>query len=443
MSVHRRKFWPALIVTGALTLGTACAGGDSAADDGSVTVEFRWWGSDERHQLTQKAVDAFEAKHENIKVKVQTFDWNSYYDQLTTTMAAGDAPDVFAVEIRRLGELGRAGQLADVGKLVDTSDLNAQLLRSGEVDGVLRAVPTGANTFSLMANTKVLDDVGVELPDDSTWSWDDYHALAAEVSGKTGRGVYGTQINFNDAFLQVFAAQHGQSLYEGGKLGVTADTVADWYGTHMDLLGKGAPPADLSSEIDATGVEQSLIATGKGAMGMWWSNQLGALTSGSGANVEMLRMPRSAGARTNGMFLQPTMHWAVAERSDAKEGRGEAGGLPRERSGGRRDPRQRPRAADEQQGTGRRPRRSARDRPEVPRLHRGELQGSHRPAGLSRRSRRDPRDAPALRRGGHLRPPDGAEGGRGLCEGGQRRPALTPPCYQAENPGQPPREDRT
>ncbi|MCR8943172.1 extracellular solute-binding protein [Streptomyces sp. OUCMDZ-4982] len=319
MSVHRRKFWPALIVTGALTLGTACAGGDSAADDGSVTVEFRWWGSDERHQLTQKAVDAFEAKHENIKVKVQTFDWNSYYDQLTTTMAAGDAPDVFAVEIRRLGELGRAGQLADVGKLVDTSDLNAQLLRSGEVDGVLRAVPTGANTFSLMANTKVLDDVGVELPDDSTWSWDDYHALAAEVSGKTGRGVYGTQINFNDAFLQVFAAQHGQSLYEGGKLGVTADTVADWYGTHMDLLGKGAPPADLSSEIDATGVEQSLIATGKGAMGMWWSNQLGVLTSGSGANVEMLRMPRSAGARTNGMFLQPTMHWAVAERSDAKE----------------------------------------------------------------------------------------------------------------------------
>ncbi|WP_340563314.1 ABC transporter substrate-binding protein [Streptomyces sp. GSL17-111] len=321
MSFRRQKTWPVLLMAGALTLTAACSGGDggSGSGDGPVTIEFRWWGSDERHELTQKAVDAFEAEHEDIKVKVQTFEWASYYDQLTTTMASGDAPDVFAVEIRRLGELGRAGQLADMGELVDTGDLNAELLNSGEVDGVLRAVPTGANTFSVMVNTAILADAGVELPDDSTWTWDDYHALAAEISEKTGSDVYGTQINFNDAYLRMFAAQRGEEFYEDAALGVSAETVADWYQTHLDLLENGAPSADLSTEIGSTGVEQSLIATNTGAMGMWWSNQLGVLTSSSGEEVAMLQMPREPGADTNGMFLQPTMHWTVSERSDAKE----------------------------------------------------------------------------------------------------------------------------
>lgn len=321
MNTRRNKLWAALALTGALTLTTACGGDDDtgAESGGPVTIEFRWWGSDERHQLTQKAVDAFEAKHKDIKVKVQTFDWDSYYDQLTTTMASGKAPDVFAVEIRRLGELGRTGQLADMGKLVETGDLNAELLKSGEVDGTVRAIPTGANTFAVMANTKVVRDAGVTLPDDTTWTWSDYQALAEEISKEAGDGVFGTQINFNDAYLATFAAQRGEKFYEGDKLGVSEKTVADWFRTHLSLLGKGAPKADLSSEIGASAVEQSLIATNKGAMGMWWSNQLGALTTGSGEQVDMLQMPREEGADTNGMFLQPTMHWTISEHSKHKE----------------------------------------------------------------------------------------------------------------------------
>ncbi|WP_165984522.1 extracellular solute-binding protein [Streptomyces sp. YIM 98790] len=326
MSLHmnrKSRVWPALLVTGALALTAACSsdddnGGSGGSEDGGqTTIEFAWWGSDERHRLTEEAVDAFEAKYPDIKVNVQFTDWDSYYDTLTTKVASNDAPDVFTIEIRRLGEFARAGRLADAGSLVSTEGLNTQLLTSGQVDGTQYAIPTGANTFALMANSKVLADAGVELPDDSAWTWDDYHAVAAEISEATGDDIYGTQFNFNDAYLRLFAAQHGEEFYEGTQIGISPETITAWFQTHLDLIENGgAPPADLSTEIGATSVEQSLIATNTGAMGMWWSNQLNALTTGSGEDVQLLQMPRTEGASTNGMFLQPTMFWAISEQSD-------------------------------------------------------------------------------------------------------------------------------
>ncbi|WP_237320459.1 ABC transporter substrate-binding protein [Streptomyces sp. JJ36] len=311
----------ALLTTGVLAFTAACGGGsDEGGDGGRTTIEFSWWGSDERHQLTQQAVDAFMKKNPGIQVEMQYRDWDSYYDTLTTQLASGDAPDVFTIEIRRLGEIARAGQLADLGELVDTADLNQRLLASGAVDGTQVAVPTGATTFAVMAHDGILADAGVEVPDDSSWTWQDYQALAAEISAATKDGVYGTQLNFNDAFLRLFAAQRGEEFYSGDQVGVTAGTIADWFRLQLELIDDGgSPDADLSTEVGATSVEQSLIATNTGAMGMWWSNQLGALTEGSGAEVTVLRMPREEGAETDGMFLQPTMFWAVSEQSDEKE----------------------------------------------------------------------------------------------------------------------------
>lgn len=326
MHLRKKRVWPALLATGALALTAACAGDDGGSDGGGdgdggqTTIEFSWWGSDERHQLTQQAVDAFMAKNPDVNVEVQFSNWDSYYDTLTTQVASDQAPDVFTIEIRRLGEFARAGRLADPSGLVDTADLNQQLLASGEVDGTQAAIPTGANTFAVMVNDRILAESGVELPDDSSWTWADYHALAAEISSGTAEDVYGTQLNFNDAYLRMFAAQRGEDFYSGDGIGMSAETVAAWFGSHLELIDNGgSPDADLSTEIGATGVEQSLIATNQGAMGMWWSNQLGALTEGSGEEVTVLQTPREEGAAGNGMFLQPTMFWAISEQSDKQE----------------------------------------------------------------------------------------------------------------------------
>ncbi|MQS05916.1 ABC transporter substrate-binding protein [Streptomyces alkaliphilus] len=325
---HKKRIWPVLLVTGALTFSAACAGDDSGSGsgdggDGQVTIRFSWWGDDSRHRITEEAIALFEEKNPDIKVQGEYSAWDSYYDQLTTQVASNDAPDVFAIEIRRLGEFARRGSLADLGGLVDTSDLNEQLLPSGNVDDVQYAIPTGANTFAVMLNRAVLQDAGLEVPDDTSWTWEEYLELSAQVTENTDSGVYGTQINFNDAYLRVFANQRGEDFYTDDAMGISEETLADWFRSHLDLMeAEAAPDAARSTEIGSTGVETSLIATNTGAMGMWWSNQLNAMTTGSGQEVEVLRMPKEAGADTSGMFLQPTMFWAAAESGSHQEAAG-------------------------------------------------------------------------------------------------------------------------
>ncbi|MET9828018.1 extracellular solute-binding protein [Streptomyces sp. NPDC006385] len=313
----------ALAVTGALA-GTAACGGDSGSgDDGKVTLSVSWWGENSRHKITQQAIDLFEKQNPDVTVKSSYSDWSSYYDQLTTKVAAGDAPDVFAIEIRKLGEFARKNTLADLKGLVNTADLDPKLLSSGTVDGAQYAIPTGANAWAVMANTSVFKKAGVPLPDDSSWTWKDYQDVSTQVTKAGGSDLYGTQINFNDAFLNAFATQRGESFYDNGKIGVSTGTLADWYQLSADMIkSKGSPDASLSNELDANSIEQSLIGTNKGGMGMFWTNQLSAASTASGEKIDLLQMPREPGATSSGMFLQPAMFWAVGARSEQQKAAG-------------------------------------------------------------------------------------------------------------------------
>ncbi|MBV7697186.1 extracellular solute-binding protein [Streptomyces sp. TRM70350] len=324
--LHRprtKRLCVALAATGLLTATAACGGDSGSGDDGKVTLNVSWWGEASRHKITEEAIDVFEKENPDITIKSSYSDWDAYYDQLTTKVAGGDAPDVFAIEIRKLGEFARNNTLANLKGLVNTGDLDQKLLSSGAVDGTQYAIPTGANAFAVMANPSVFEKAGVDVPDDTSWTWEDYQDVSAELTKAGGDGVYGTQINFNDAFLNVFAAQRGEPLYKDGKIGVSAGTLADWYKLSADMIkAKGSPDAALSNELGSNSIEQSLIGTNQGGMGMYWTNQLSAASTASGQEISLLQMPQEQGATSSGMFLQPTMFWAVGAQSKQQKAAG-------------------------------------------------------------------------------------------------------------------------
>ncbi|MBO3750048.1 carbohydrate ABC transporter substrate-binding protein [Streptosporangiaceae bacterium NEAU-GS5] len=97
---------------------------------------------------------------------------------------------------------------------------------------------------------------------------------------------------------------------------MTPQTIKDWWAIMQNLIKtKGSPDASKSSEIGATSVDQSLLGTNTGAMGMWWSNQLGAVSKASGQQMDLLRMPKLQGAANGGMFLQPAMFYTASASS--------------------------------------------------------------------------------------------------------------------------------
>ncbi|MGR6919999.1 ABC transporter substrate-binding protein [[Actinomadura] parvosata] len=306
--------WAAASLAAAVLIATSACGGGSAGDQ--VTLRFSYWGSDVRQQRTEAAIKKFEAKYPHIDVVGEFSGFGDYYEKLTTAVASDAAPDVITIEIRGLREYAERGTLADLSGRVDTGDIDGKVLATGAIGGKQYGIPTGVNTWSLIADPKAIASAG-QKPPGPTWTWEQYIDLAARITAGSGGKVYGTQQAFNPAFLQIFAAQRGESFYEGNKIGVSAATIKAWWAVHRKLIDtKGSPDAAKSIELSAQNVDRSLFATGNGAMGMWWSNELGAINKASGGkDMELLRMPRAQGAATGGMFLQPAMFYAASAKT--------------------------------------------------------------------------------------------------------------------------------
>ncbi|MCL3859398.1 ABC transporter substrate-binding protein [Actinotalea sp. K2] len=336
----RRGFRLAAVAMAAGLALTACAGGDDGtgtdadAGDGGVatadpdaeaTIKFSWWGSDTRHELTQQVIDNFMVKHPNITVVSDFTDWGGYWDKLATTVAAGDAPDVITHEERYLRDYATRGVLADLNEYSDIISLDSiddSIIAAGQMEDGQYGIPTGVNAYSILADPQIFEEAGVEMPDDTTWTWEDYVEIAAEITANTPDGVYGAQdYGFNEPGFAIFARQRGEALYnEDGSLGFTAETLAEWWEISLELRDQGGtPPASTTVEIDAGGPEQSLVGTNSGAMAFFWTNQLGAVTNAAGRDLVLLRHPGESQFERTGMYFKPAMFLSMSARSQYPE----------------------------------------------------------------------------------------------------------------------------
>lgn len=311
---------------------TACAGGAPAEapdtaptlSDEPVTLSFTWWGNDVRHEITEQLIVAFEAEHENITIEPQYTDWAGYWDKLATTVAAGDAPDIIQMDEKQLSTYAANGVLLDLGTLgsaLPTEDFPAPVLGTGALDGVQYGVPVGINSYTYMANLDLLESLDIDVPDDETWSWDDFTALAEEITAASGGAVIGSQSwGFEDGGLNNWLRQHGESLYaEDGSPEVTAseETLAEWWQLLLDTTAAGGTPDPSATiERESAGLAESFTATNQSAFGPWWSNQVAALRSASGQNLEPLMVPTPDEGESAAAYYKPSMFWSASAKTE-------------------------------------------------------------------------------------------------------------------------------
>jgi multiple sugar transport system substrate-binding protein len=301
---------------------TGCAGSaaEGTADD-PVTIRFAWWGNDKRTQETFEVIEAFEAENPGIRVEGEYSDFGGYWDKLATQVAGGSAPDIIAMSGSYPGEYASRGVLLDLAEVegqIDTSKFAEGTEELGLIDGTRYTVTAGVNSMSMVLDTAVFEEAGVELPDDESWTWDDYIELSAELTSKSPDGTYGTTPMTNDSFLMVWARQHGESLYseDGTEVAVSPATLVEWFDMNKELMeNKGAPPAALSVEDIASGSpEATLMGQGKQAMKISWSNQMNAY---SGNAMEMMKLPGESA--TPGSWLRSSMEYGISARTEHPE----------------------------------------------------------------------------------------------------------------------------
>ncbi|MDI6098951.1 extracellular solute-binding protein [Actinoplanes sp. NEAU-A12] len=300
--------------------GGGDAGGDISKE--AVKLRFTWWGSDARHKRTQQAIDLFTKKYPNITVSGEFKEWNGYWDSLATTVAANDAPDIIQMDELYLASYAERGALLDLGaatKHLKTDGIDPAALDTGKVDGKQYAIPTGVAAYAIVANTTILDQYKIPLPDDATWTWDDLKRIGADVSKASGGKVTGVQSwGFDTGGLNIWARQAGATLYDAaGKVAIPPAVLAGFWQYLLDLAKQGIAPApSVTVERAGAPLDQSGTATNTSAFGAWWTNQLPSLSTASGQSLKLLRLPGNGQpAAAQSPYYKPSMFWSVSSRS--------------------------------------------------------------------------------------------------------------------------------
>jgi multiple sugar transport system substrate-binding protein len=149
-----------------------------------ATITYSIWGDPAELKNQQAIVDAFHAANPKITVKVTVSDWEPYWDKLQTSIAGGDAPDVFAMDGPLFPDYQTRDVLLDLKPYIDKTGYDLSQLADQAVsdfttpDGQF-GLPRDLNVVALYYNKKMFDAASLPYPDDS-WDW----AKLVEVSKK-------------------------------------------------------------------------------------------------------------------------------------------------------------------------------------------------------------------------------------------------------------------
>jgi len=178
---------PLVALTGCSAFGV---GGD---EGGSSTITFQSLAfQDTTIAATQEIVDAWNEANPDTQVELVQGSWDNVHDQLVTQFQGGTAPDVIHDESADIMGFAEQGYLADLSPYLSddvtgaVSDDVWQSVTAG--DGAVVAAPTLLQSYVVFVNTDAFADAGVEIPAGETLAWDDFQALAAEL---TADGAYG------------------------------------------------------------------------------------------------------------------------------------------------------------------------------------------------------------------------------------------------------------
>lgn len=292
----------AFIAAGALVIsgcsGQSLEGGNDKAADGQVTLKVNFWGD----MGLDKLKAAYEKDHPNIKIVLNSGEYNAQHEDLQKKLVAGSgAPDISAIDegfvVQFRGQADKFVNLLDKGAgSYESKYLPWKWQQSQSADGKQIGLGTDVGGLAMCYRTDLFKKAG--LPTDRAevsklWTtWDDFITVGKTYVSKTGKKFVDSGTNmFNPVLAQQpqgFYNEQEQLQMDGGpkvafdvsmkaiQAGLSANLASfqpNWdQGFKKDQFAVLACPAWMLGHIQDTAPEQKGkwdIATIPGGGGNW------------------------------------------------------------------------------------------------------------------------------------------------------------------------------
>ena len=183
----RRNLIPAgIVIAACLAVGAGGCKRETSkrpekGEQTEITLQIHWDAESPRGQAIRAILDAFEEKHERIRVRLLGGAGDDR--KLLTQIAGGDAPDVIETAYRNVQALAKAGVLRQLEELEESKDaFYKPLWNLGAYEGKLYGYPWFGHTIQLVHNKKLFEEAGITEPPKT---WDELYAVAKKLTRDT------------------------------------------------------------------------------------------------------------------------------------------------------------------------------------------------------------------------------------------------------------------
>ncbi|MFC4395427.1 ABC transporter substrate-binding protein [Arthrobacter sedimenti] len=322
--INRRHFLTTVAIgTASAAALSACGNGSGSSGqtgsaDKPVTINYTWWGNDDRAERTRKAIALFESKNPDIKVNGNFTDFAGYWQKRATEAAGGGLPDVMQWDLSYLRDYGQRNQLLDLGTVkINTDAFEKSLLPSGQIKGKTYGIPTSTNAFAVYYDPAKLASLGIAEPT-GKWTWSEFQSFLKEVGDKGNGTLYGST-DFTGVWWQFniwLRQKNMQAFNSDGKLGFSKDDLKTWWNLNSKLRGTQAiVPEERVTQLKP----KSPFGSNVSAAEVTWDNFMAGYLGDSGAKELKLVPVPSDDPNNLGLFLKPSMLMVASAKTKFKD----------------------------------------------------------------------------------------------------------------------------
>jgi multiple sugar transport system substrate-binding protein len=290
-----------------------------------VELRFAWWGSQDRHNRTIKAIELFQTKHPNITLTYEFAGFDDYFTKMATYATGGNLPDLMQQDYARINQWNSNGLLVPLDdyvndRTINLTDVPKVSIDGGRLNGKLIAVNLGNNSQSMMLDVDAFQKAGIALPP-ATWTWDDFEKIVMDFHSKMG--TYGTGPDMDN--IQMWKSLYlgyGQWAFsvDGKSLGYTDD---QRFVAYLKMIARlqdaGAMPnqQEVIAQYRTSNVEANPIVKGNAATQVLWSNQLVAswTAAGEGRHFKLTLLPRPKDGTQAENYPKPSQFISITKDS--------------------------------------------------------------------------------------------------------------------------------
>ncbi len=210
----------------------AAAPAADGADYENCTLTFDWWGGDSRHEATQQAIEAFQAKYPGITISANFGAWSDWETAKASEYLSKTNPDIQQTNFDWISKYDADGKtFLDLNTVADTLDLTQYdadtLALTKDVNGGIAGIPVSLTGRTFYWNKATFEKAGLDIPT----SLADLEAAGKVFQEKLGDDYYPLVLGeYDRAILVAFyeQAQTGTSIInETGNFTLTEDQLKD------------------------------------------------------------------------------------------------------------------------------------------------------------------------------------------------------------------------